>query len=371
MRKISFILLGVVILGTVAAAHAEAGPVPSTTAFVKLAKGDGCECISIGGPQGSTVKFRANVSDLVTGPEGLVIPDVGEPVIFTLGNLTQTGTTDDGGYATATFTLNVPAGSYSVEAAYDGDATLGASSATTDFTVRGVALAYTGPALGTAGSTQALSATLTYDGAGVQGETLQFQLGNQTVTGTTDSFGTAIAPITLAQAAGVKTLDVSFAGDGGHTPPLVAASDAAQFTIVDQLVVGEPVVAITSPSADGVLLSAPGLPESVCADESDPATCADNSAQVTSMISGTASSTFPIGGSPSCGCGVFVSLVSNETGVQGVGYADVVCDNPACTSGSWSYLTNFVLPPGTYTLTATATDASGGVGTATRNVVVV
>jgi hypothetical protein len=104
------------------------------------------------------------------------------------------------------------------------------SSSTTHVTVvkRATTMTYTGPNNANSSKTVALSATLVDDlGQPAAGRLVQFTLGTQSISATTDSSGVASATIKLNQKHGSYTVSAVYAGDAKY----IAGSDSRVFTI--------------------------------------------------------------------------------------------------------------------------------------------
>jgi hypothetical protein len=125
--------------------------------------------------------------------------------------------------------------SYSAPGVYDAvftacDPSLACSSSTMHVNVvkRATTLTYTGPNNANSSKNVTLSATLVDDlGQPVAGRLVQFALGSQTISATTDSSGVASATIKLNQKHGAYTVSADYAGDAKY----VASSDSRAFTI--------------------------------------------------------------------------------------------------------------------------------------------
>jgi large repetitive protein len=155
---------------------------------------------------------QATLSATVTGAPN------GEPVTFTLGSQTCTGTLSSG-KASCTVTLSDPAGGYTVKAAYGGDATYTGSSASAPFTIASglatVQVGSLGPVL--LGSSVTLKGTLLDGSAPLSGRTLTLSLGSKSCTGTTGATGVASCTVTESDPSGTVTVKASFAGDSTYS----------------------------------------------------------------------------------------------------------------------------------------------------------
>ena len=142
-----------------------------------------------------------------------------------------TAPTDGDGTAAATWVADVPAGTYTVEVTYDGDALTEAASATATLTVtkRATTLADLSPASGVRGTTATLVTVVTdtLSGAPVAGREVTFRLGTLTATAETDGNGRASAPVRLDLVPGTYDLTVTSAADDRRA----AATVTRPFTV--------------------------------------------------------------------------------------------------------------------------------------------
>lgn len=163
-----------------------------------------------------------------------------EPVTFTLGSgagtETCTATTDGTGTAACQITPNQAAGPYTLTTGFAGDATYGANSLATSFTIthEETALAFTGASATNADfdDPATVQVQLTTDGAPLANELVTISLGSGGGTETcvgpmTGPSGLATCQITPNQQAGPYTITATFAGD----PFYAASSASASFTI--------------------------------------------------------------------------------------------------------------------------------------------
>jgi hypothetical protein len=110
------------------------------------------------------------------------------------------------------------------------DPEMACSSSTAHVTVikRGTTLTYTGPNSANSSKTITLSGTLVDDlGQAVAGRVLQFTLGTQSISATTNSSGVASATIRLNQKHGTYTAAAAFAGDAKY----ISSNDSTTFVI--------------------------------------------------------------------------------------------------------------------------------------------
>jgi RHS repeat-associated protein len=173
--------------------------------------------LTVSQPVGTAATFTATLLDGSGQPVGNV------PVTFTVASgpdagATAQAATGPAGQALFTFT-GAAAGSDLVQAtAGTGGGTLLSNPATVAWTAVGTLVAYTGPPFGDYGDPLTLSARLIQAATGqaLEGQTLTFTLGTQTLPGTTDATGTATVTVTPTQASGAVPLSISFAGGVGY-----------------------------------------------------------------------------------------------------------------------------------------------------------
>ena len=154
------------------------------------------------------------------------------PITFTLGNQSCFVFTDSSGHAACQITLTQDPGSYTVTAAFGGDAAYNSATGSTAFTIKKEEsqVTYTGVLSEDYHDAFTASATLVDpDGsAPIAGKTLTFTLGaGDTCSAVTDGSGNAACSITPTQAAGSYTLVTAFAGDIDY----LSSSDTRTFTI--------------------------------------------------------------------------------------------------------------------------------------------
>lgn len=171
-------------------------------------------------------------------------PIMGETVTFTLGSGIGTETcsmiTDGSGTASCLITPNQPAGTYTLTATFSGDATYGASSASSSFAIQHeeTAIAFTSASATTSDydDTVQVQAQLIdpVGGVPIQGKLLTFVLGSgsgtETCSAATDPSGLAACQITPNQQAGPYTLTATFAQDAFYD----GASTPTPFTITKE-----------------------------------------------------------------------------------------------------------------------------------------
>ncbi len=189
--------------------------------------------------------LSANLVDATTNA-----PITGATVNFTLGSQSCSGTTDGGGNASCSITINQTPGSYTVNAMFPSNGTYQGASASAPFTVNQEQAALSSTPLlqfFAQGGSATLSAVLTDPdgGAPISGEPVTLTLGSgagqQSCTGTTDGSGTAtctISPVTVGL--GPQPITDSFAGDAFYQSATHAQS-ALIFAFLDKgaFVVGD------------------------------------------------------------------------------------------------------------------------------------
>lgn len=175
----------------------------------------------------------ADYNDATTVQAVLTDPSDGTPiqgkmVTLTLGAGTGTetcsATTTPFGIATCSITPNQAAGTYTLTAAFAGDAFYAPSSTITPFVITReedtVKFTAGSPTVIANGHATTFSATLLEDGiTPIQGRSLMISIGTQSCTTlATDATGTANCTITLSQVLGPGSVTVSFAGDSFYLP---------------------------------------------------------------------------------------------------------------------------------------------------------
>jgi hypothetical protein len=152
----------------------------------------------------------------------------GETITFTLGSQSCSATTTASGVATCSIVLTQSPGSYTVTAAFAGDASDRAASTSAAFTINleQSAVVYTGATTSDFHDAFTASATLTEDGVTpLSGRTVTFTLnGTETCSATTDAGGNASCSLTPGEAAGTYTLSTTFAGDSLYLPSSATTS---------------------------------------------------------------------------------------------------------------------------------------------------
>lgn len=196
-------------------------------------------------PKPTTLKYDGDLTDDYNDPANMsatlmdysvspAVPIAGATVHFKMGSQGCDGVTDAFGKARCSFTINQNPGSYTLTATYDGDATRIGSTTTRTFTVttEETSLKYTGDTTADYHDTANLSAVLTDPdgGAPIAGKQIDFTLGSQGCSATTDGTGRAACSIVLNQLPGPYTVTATFAGDARYK----ASSTSTPFTITKE-----------------------------------------------------------------------------------------------------------------------------------------
>lgn len=131
-----------------------------------------------------------------------------------------TALTNSSGIATKSYVPTLAAGSYTATSTFAGDALYNASSSSTSFTVtkKATTTTYTGALSSKPNKTIALSAQLV-DATGklLAGRTVMFQLGSQSKSAVTNTFGVASTTLALVQKNGKYTVSATY--NPASTPP--------------------------------------------------------------------------------------------------------------------------------------------------------
>ncbi|MHB1487399.1 MAG: carboxypeptidase regulatory-like domain-containing protein [Acidimicrobiales bacterium] len=169
-----------------------------------------------GGGEGQATTLFAIITGATSGE-----PISGATLVFSLGSLSASATTNASGEASATLDLGLPLGNYTLTISYAGSATLAAASLSAPFVIgTPTAIAYAGPHAGRWGQQIALAATLTDPASGqaIPGEPVSFSVGAQRTGAITGASGNAEVSFTPSALPGGYTLVVSFAGGDGYAP---------------------------------------------------------------------------------------------------------------------------------------------------------
>jgi len=178
-------------------------------------------------PQG-TLNTAYMVGATITDDEGTPL-HAGNPIFFELmaasepTNQTLTGYTDAAGHAAVTFTLIPPLGTWGVNVQFPGDTDHDWAYVHQTMTVvvgSGLTIDATTPSGGELAHTVHVSAHLVDagDGSALAGQSVDFGIGSDTASAVTDAAGVAQADIALTGGAEMRTLIVSYDGDGVHLP---------------------------------------------------------------------------------------------------------------------------------------------------------
>jgi PKD repeat protein len=170
-----------------------------------------------------------------------VVDEFGAPVsnrvvTFALdGVAIGTTATSSNGTATLVYAPQVPAGAHSLSATmaqdafYNGPAT---GSGTFNVAKKATTVTYTGPVTGAPNKVINLSASLVdATGTPLAGRTINFTLGTQTASATTDANGAATASLKLTQKNGTYTVSASFAPTGNDASRYNGSAASASFKL--------------------------------------------------------------------------------------------------------------------------------------------
>jgi M6 family metalloprotease-like protein len=187
-------------------------------------------------PTGEPAGFRARVTDPDLGDS----PVVGDPVTFRLdevggsNTLSVTQATDAGGVASASPTLSVPAGSYTLTVSVPRLTRHAPKTITTSYIVirRPTTIVYGGDRTQDYHDPANLNATLTdtISGAPLGSKPVSFTLGTQSAPATTSASGVASATIVIEQPASTVSAGAAFGGDATYQP----SSDTVSFVITKE-----------------------------------------------------------------------------------------------------------------------------------------
>ena len=174
---------------------------------------------STSGAYNSPIPVSGVLTDANTG-----LTVSGEPVVFTVGTQTCTGTTNSAGIATCNITPSEPTGGYTVSGSFSGDSgqpvplTGSANSGTFTVTPANTSITYTGSTSTTNGQPITLSGNLTTNGTPLSGQPVTLTLGSagspQTCSGTTDVNGNVSCPLTAVnQPVGPTPVTATYSGN--------------------------------------------------------------------------------------------------------------------------------------------------------------
>jgi large repetitive protein len=151
----------------------------------------------------------------------------GRTVTFTLGTQTCQGTTSATGTASCSITIAQAAGTYTVGAAYAGDATTKSSTATSPFTISLAPTATVAATPVVGATTTPLSATLTSGSSPLAGKPMTLALGANSCTATTNASGVATCSVNTPSGTTAQFV-ASFATDGSYA----GSSDTKTVTLI-------------------------------------------------------------------------------------------------------------------------------------------
>ena len=175
-----------------------------------------------------SVTVGATLTDTFTGD-----PLDGKTVSFTINGVSQDGTTDSNGHATATIAMTTPTGATTVGAAFA--AVAGEFSGSSDshaFSVTKEAVVVTfdsgTPTSGVITDATSLGATFTDDdGQPLTSKSVSFRINTTSVSANTDGSGHATASVTPVPPSGATTIGASYAGSATY----LSGSASRAFTV--------------------------------------------------------------------------------------------------------------------------------------------
>ena len=190
--------------------------------------------VSVAGSTNSVYDTAGQLSATVVDEFGA--PVANRSVSFTLdGAAIGSAATSSNGVATITHAPQVPAGLHSVSATLAQDALYsGPVSASGDLDVakKATSVTYTGAVTGGPNKVITLSASLVdATGKPLAGRTVNFTLGTQSASATTDANGKAATTLKLTQKNGTYTVSASFAPAGGDTGRYLGSAVNATFKL--------------------------------------------------------------------------------------------------------------------------------------------
>jgi len=159
----------------------------------------------------------------------------GRSISFTIGPETAgSSSTNLSGIAVKSHLVGLEAGSYIVSADFAGDVLYNGASDSAAYTVsqKATSVVYTGPLRGRRNKTITLSAVLKdSSGTPLAGRLITFQLGSQSVSAITNSFGVAARNLKLMQKRGTYPLTATFTPAGADATRYLGSAAAATFTL--------------------------------------------------------------------------------------------------------------------------------------------
>jgi hypothetical protein len=142
--------------------------------------------------------------------------------------------TNSSGIATKSYTPTLAAGPYVGSSSFAGDALYNPSTSSNSFNVakKATSTQYTGAVTGGPNKTIVLSANLTdATGKPLAGRTINFQLGTQTASATTNASGVASTSLKLNQKNGTYTVSATWTPSAADAPFYLGSSQAAVFKL--------------------------------------------------------------------------------------------------------------------------------------------
>jgi PKD repeat protein len=190
--------------------------------------------VAVNGPSSAVYDTPAALTASLTDAFGS--PVASRLVSFSVnGQAVGSATTDANGVAVLQHSPQLPAGAYGVVATFAGDSKYDAgTSAAAPMTVakKATSLTYTGALTGSPNKVITLSASL-LDGTGtpLAGRSINFTLGTQSASATTDANGVAATTIKLTQKNGTYTVSASFAPAGDDASRYLGSGASATFKL--------------------------------------------------------------------------------------------------------------------------------------------
>ncbi len=205
--------------------HTVTGTKAGATGTASLAVTRATPTLTYTGTTAAVAGASITLSATLKRPGGAAI--AGASISFLLDGQTRTATTNASGVASVAATAPATAGTYAIAAAFAGNDSFTAASASKSLVVsRPVpTLTYTGTTSAARGAPVTLSARLrTSSGAGIAGATVSFTLSGVTRTAVTDATGLAAVAATAPASAGTFTVAVKFAGNPAYAPASASGS---------------------------------------------------------------------------------------------------------------------------------------------------
>ncbi len=185
------------------------------------------------GDNSGTFDTDARLSASLVDELSATVPN--RPIAFAIGPETAgSPSTDSSGIASQTHRVGLAAGPYSVSALFAGDGLYTPSGAAASFAVsaKATGLTYTGALSGGPNKIVSLSSVLRdSSGTPLGGRVVTFQLGAQSISGTTDASGVASASLHLNQKNATYNLTATFAPAGPDVGHYLGSTATTTFTI--------------------------------------------------------------------------------------------------------------------------------------------